>query len=237
MDWHKTYILPERLYASNQEKKNEMYIHVKFKLCIFRNRFLNISNKDHVGIHYHILHWSMCYIFITRRACKTNHTLWIMPCFSRQICRVWSQTFPSAGGRRKQRLLQHSSLSILCRRIPLPRVRCAEKRQLFQVLLVILVLFWLFQAYCSAQESFSWQQFVPRASPGWCCLGKVLGFLEGLSASGKPLSFHLTILHFPRLFRDKINCFFCPPLPKQNLECLRHWNGLLTADLILASNL
>lgn len=45
-----------------------MYIHAKLKLCIFRNRFLNISIKDHVRIYYHILRCSMCNIFITRKA-------------------------------------------------------------------------------------------------------------------------------------------------------------------------
>lgn len=194
MDWHKTYISPERLYALNQEKW-EMYIHVKFKLCILRNRFLNISNKDHVGIHYHILHWSMCYIFITRKACKTNHTLWIMPCFSRQICKVLSQTFPSAGGRRKQRLLQHSPLSILSRRIPL-QVGC------------VVAFSWnicMISAISALLPSSGELQLAAGCSQG--CLAKVLGF----SASGNPPSFSLTILHSPRPLRNKINWFFCPP--------------------------
>lgn len=112
MSWHKTspflfFFFPERLSALKEEKW-EMYIHVKFKPCLFRSRFLNISIKDHVGIYYHILCWSMCYIFITRKAWKTNHTLWIMPCFCRQTCKVLSQTFPSVGSRRWERLLHHT---------------------------------------------------------------------------------------------------------------------------------
>lgn len=183
MDWHKTYILPERLYSSNQEKW-EMYTHVKFKLCIFRNRFLNISNKDHVGIHYHILHWSMCYIFITREVCKTNHTLWIMPCFSRQICKVLSQTFPSAGGRgsRGCSSTPHSLLSILCRGSHC-QVRGVVTFSWQQA--EISVLFWLFQAYCSAQESFSWQQFVPRALDG-AALAKCWDFWRACQPQESP---------------------------------------------------
>lgn len=171
-----------------------MYIHVKFKLCIFRNRFLNISNKDHVGIHYHILHWSMCYIFITRRACKTNHTLWIMPCFSRQICKVWDPRHSlllGAGGSRGCSSTPHSASSAGGSHFQEWGV--LKRGSYFRCYW----LFWCYFGYFRPRASAGSSLFVPRALPGWCCLGKVLGFLEGLSASGKPLGFHLTILHFP----------------------------------------
>lgn len=188
-----------------------MYIHVKFKLCIFRNRFLNISNKDHVGIHYHILHWSMCYIFITRRACKTNHTLWIMLCFSRQICKVWDPRHSlllGAGGGRGCSSTPHSASSA-----------GGSHFQEWGVLkggsyFRCYWLFWCYFGYFRPRASAGSSLF-PEPSLDGAALAKCWDFWrvcqpqESPSASISPSSTSL-----PRLFRDKINCSFCPPLPK-----------------------
>lgn len=92
------------------------------------------------------------------------------------------------------------------------------------------VLFWLFQTYCSAQEGFSWQQIVPRALHG-AALAKCWDFLEGLSASGKPLSISLTILHFLRFFRNKINCSFLPLTPNKTWSASDTGMGLWQLNL------
>lgn len=238
MDWHKTYILPERLYALNQEKW-ETYVHVKFKLCIFRNRFLNISNKDHVGIHYHIPHWSMCYIFITRKACKTNHTLWIMPCFSRQICKVLSQTFPSAGGRRKQRLLQHSPLGCSASsaggshfKVRGVRWHLAGNRH------KLLYYFSYFRPIAQLRRGSVGSSLFPGP---WMLLpwqsDGISAGLVSLRKAPQLQSHHLPLPQIEDSTLQELNKLLFSSPPNQKLECLRHWNGLLTADRILSSNL
>lgn len=133
-----------------------MYIHVKFKLCIFRNRFLNISIKDHVRIYYHILHCSMCYIFLTRKARKTNRTLWIMPCFYSESCKALSQTVTSAGGRRRETLLRHGTV---------PLQRCLADSDIYlKIGRNACVISAVSGLLLSCRRRFSWQQ-MPHSGP------------------------------------------------------------------------
>lgn len=175
-----------------------MCIHVKFKLCVFRNRFLNISIKDHVKIHYHILHYSMCYIFVTRKAGKTNHTLWIMTCFYGEICWALSQMFPSA---RAGRGSCCSTLYLACAQHPLLDDPALKVLGVLDICPKISIRRCIIPAISGLmlnfRRDFRWQQmlqFFLRAL-GPTTLAKQWSVRGDLSASVQPLSFSLTILH------------------------------------------
>lgn len=88
----------------------------------------------------------------------------------------------------------------------------------------------------SCRKGFSWQQmrhFVPRTLPPWPSDG-ISGGLVSLSKASQLRSYHPSPCERMCSVGIKWTFFL---FPQQNLECLRHWHGFLTADLILSSNI